>query len=578
MYILGLNAYHPNSSACLIKDGELIAAVEEERFKRIKHWAGFPKQSILYCLKEAGIGLTDLDYIAINRDPRANLLKKAVFVLKKRPNIFFVRDRIRNLGRVRGIKDILAEEFGLDKDDIKAEIVKVEHHLAHLASSFFVSPFETSTIVSIDAFGDFSSCKVAQGQGNKIHALYEVNYPHSLGIFYSAFTQFLGFTTFGDEYKVMGLAARGKPTYLKKMEKVLILKPRGRFELNLDYFSFFKQKQDMKWDNVRPTVATLYSPKMMETFGPARKKGEELTERHCDIAFSLQAMYEKALFHVLNYAYEKTKNPNLCLAGGCALNSLANGKIFDNTAFKEIYIQPASSDAGGCLGAAYYVFHQILDKPRVFEMKHAFRGPGFGEKEIRKVIEENRDKIVVEQAKNEEELIKTTARFISEGKVVGWFQGRLEWGPRALGNRSILADPRRPEMKKILNQRIKKREWFRPFAPSILEEYTGEYFEKSYPDPFMIKVYPIKKEKRRLIPAVTHVDGTGRLQTVGRKENPLYWKLINEFRELTGVPLVLNTSFNENEPIVCTPKEAMDCFLRTKMDVLVMSNYIVQRR
>jgi carbamoyltransferase len=501
-----------------------------------------------------------------------------LFVLKRRPNIFFLRDRIRNLKKVKGIKDILAEEFGVNKDEIKAELFNVEHHLAHLASSFLVSPFETSTIVSVDAFGDFSSCKVAKGRGNKIHALYEVNYPHSLGIFYTAFTQFLGFPNFGDEYKVMGLAARGKPTYLEKMEKVLILKPRGRFELNLDYFSFFKQKQDMKWDNVRPTVATLYSPKMIEAFGPAREKGEELTERHCDLAFSMQAMYEKAFFHVLNYAYEKTKNPNLCLAGGCALNSLANGKIFDNTPFKEIYIQPASSDAGGCLGAAYYVFHQILGKPRTFEMKHAFWGPGFGQEEIRKVIEQNKDKVVVEEIKEEEELIKRTARFISEGKVVGWFQGRLEWGPRALGNRSILADPRKPEMREILNQRIKKREWFRPFAPSILEEYVGEYFEKSYPDPFMIKVYPIRQEKRRLIPAVTHVDGTGRLQTVGKEENPLYWKLINEFKELTGIPLVLNTSFNENEPIVCTPEEAMDCFLRTKMDVLAMSNFIVQRR
>jgi len=578
MYILGINAYHPDSSACLIKDGKLLAAVEEERFLRIKHWAGFPKESISYCLKEAKIGLGDINYIALNRNPKVNFYKKVIFILLNRPSLSLIRSRLSNILKIEGIKDILSKEFLVPKEKIKAKIYNIEHHRAHLASAFFVSPFKESSIVSLDGFGDFTSCMVAKGQVNKIKVLSVVNYPHSLGLFYTAFTQFLGFKKFGDEYKVMGLAAYGKPKYLQDLEEILILKPEGRFVLNLDYFSFFKKRDSLLWDNTEPVLEDVFSDKFREKFGPPRRYVEELSPLHYDLASSLQAMYEKAFFHILNYAYKLTGISHLCLAGGCVLNSLANGKIFDNTAFKEVYIQPAASDAGGCLGAAYYLYHQILNNKRNFVMKNAYWGPGFNEVEIERAIKE-REKdlrgVSIEKIENYDKLCCKTAEFIAQGKIVGWFQGRMEWGPRALGNRSILADPRRKETKDVLNERIKRREWFRPFAPSILLEKVDEYFEKDYPDPFMLKVYPVKENKRELIPAVTHVDGTGRLQTVSREENPLFWKLIKEFEKITGVPVLLNTSFNENEPIVCSPQEALDCFLRTKLDILVMGNYLI---
>ena len=582
MIILGLNAYHPDSSACLVKDGKLIAAVEEERFRRIKHWAGFPKEAIKYCLKEGGISFENIDFIVLNRNTKANLHKKVLFAIKKRPGFNLIKNRISNMAKIGSIRRTIAEEFSLPLNNIKAEIFNIEHHRAHLASSFFVSDFDEATLVSIDGFGDFTSCMVAQGKNNKIKVFYEVNYPYSLGIFYSAFTQFLGFPKFGDEYKVMGLSAYGMPRYLKEMEKIVILKPKGRFELNLEYFQHYKTGDQMQWYNTAPSFGRLYSDKLYDLFGPERKKNQEIASYYMDVAASTQAMYEKALFHILNYAYKITGNPNLCLAGGSALNSLANGKIYDNTPFNKIYIQPAAHDAGGAVGAAYYLYNHILDKPRNFIMKSDFWGPEFSEEEIGRTLERMNvgtlEHCRVEKINDEEELCRMTARAIAKGKIVGWFQGRMEWGPRALGNRSILADPRRREMIDILNARIKKREWFRPFAPSILEEYTDEYFEKNFPAPFMIRVYPIKKEKQSVIPAVTHIDGTGRLQTVNRNDNPLYWKLINEFKNLTGVPVLLNTSFNENEPIVCTPEEALDCFLRTKMDILVLGNFILERQ
>jgi carbamoyltransferase len=580
MFILGINAYHPDSSAAIISDGKLIAAAEEERFNRIKYWAGFPKESIRYCLQEAGIGLTDVDYIAINRDSKANLYKKISFVLRKRPSFSLVKSRIANMLKIEGIKDILCKEFSISKGKLKAGIYRVEHHRAHLASVFFVSPFKSATAVSIDGFGDFTSCMVAGAKGEKIKVLYSVNYPYSLGLFYTGFTQFLGFRKFGDEYKVMGLAAYGQPRYLKDMEEILILLPNGQFKSDLSYFVFYKGKNYMLWNNTEPVLEDIFSKKISTRFGAPRKYEEEITPYHCDLAASLQAAYEKAFFHVLNYAYKLTGIPNLCLSGGCALNSLANGKIFAHTPFREVYIQPGSSDAGGCLGAAYYLYHQILNYKRIFTMRHAYWGPGFSEEEIERIIKDNADGLkdcVIDKPRDKDELCRRTAEFIAQGKIVGWFQGRMEWGPRALGNRSILADPRRKGMQDILNERIKKREWFRPFAPSILLEKVGEYFQIDYPDPFMLKVYPINKDKRDVIPAVTHVDGTGRLQTVAKDENPLFWQLISEFEKISGVPVLLNTSFNENEPIVCRPQEAVDCFLRTKMDVLVFGNYVIKR-
>jgi len=579
-YILGLNAYHPDSSACIIKDGQLLAAVEEERFRRIKHWSGFPKEAIRYCLKFAGIGLEDLDYIAMNKDPQANIYRKIVYFVLKKPALSLLSNRLRNLIKIKDIKTMLAKEFLISKEKIKAKVVNVEHHRAHLASAFFVSPFKDAAVVSLDGFGDFTSSMVAKGKDNKIKVNYAVNFPHSLGLFYTAITQYLGFKNFGDEYKVMGLSGFGKPTFLKEMSNILKIQTSGRFKLNLSYFSFQAQGVSLEWEDCEPKLSSVFSQKLIELFGPARKNQEEITLRHCDIAASLQVAYENVFFAILNQAYQLTQSKNLSLAGGCALNSLANGKIFERTPFKDIYIQPNASDAGGALGAAYYVCNQLLGGERNFIMQEAYWGPYFSDLEIEGVIAQNKHELsgcIISKVDTEDELCKRSAQFIADGLILGWFQGRMEWGARALGNRSILVDPRRKEMKDVLNERIKKREWFRPFAPSILKEKTGEYFFIDYPDPFMLKVYLIKLEKREIIPAVAHIDGTGRLQTVSEEENPLYYKLIKAFESLTGIPILLNTSFNENEPIVCSPFEAVNCFLRTKMDVLVLGKFIITR-
>ncbi len=582
MLILGLNAYHGDSSACIVVDGRLVAAAEEERFRRVKHWAGFPSEAIKYCLKEANVKVEDIDHIAVNRNPSAHLLRKALFALSNHPSLSLIKDRLKNASRIRDIKETLAKELGIERNKIKAQVHNVEHHIAHLASTFFVSPFEKAVVVSVDGFGDFVGAMWGIGEGKRIEVKDRIFFPHSLGLFYLSLTQYLGFPKYGDEYKVMGLASYGEPVYLDKMRQIVPLDSNGRFKLNLDYFIHHSEGVTMTWDGGEPRMGPVYSKEMERALGPARKKDESITKVHENIAASMQVMYEEAFFHLLNYVYEQTKIPVLCLAGGCAMNSVANGKIFDKTPFQEVYIQAAAGDAGGALGAAYYVWNQILDKKRDFVMEHAYWGPAFSEAEVEKLLRLRSGELEkigcrIEKIENNEMLCKKTAKEIADGKIVGWFQGRMEWGPRALGNRSIVVDPRRPEMKDVLNARIKRREPFRPFAPSILLEKTGEYFEEDYPDPFMIKVYPIRPEKRSVIPAVTHVDGTGRLQTVRKEDNPLYWQLIKEFENLTGVPVVLNTSFNENEPIVCTPEDALDCFLRTKMDVLVLGNYFITR-
>ena len=582
MVILGLNAYHADSSAALIKDGTLVAATEEERFNRIKHWSGFPAEAVKYCLKAGGISAKDLDYICVNRNTRANLLKKIEYVIRTRPSLSSLKDRLHNRSKIGNIVDEFCKKIGVSGKKLKAEFRFVEHHRAHISSSFLVSPFQESALISVDGFGDFLSCMTAMGTGNEIRVLKTVPYPHSLGMFYLTITQYLGFPEYGAEYKVMGLASYGEPKYMDEMRKIVLIQDDGTFKLGLEYFRHHDEGVDMSWENTAPSIGCAYTDKLISLLGPARQPGDEITQKHKDIAASLQAMYEEAFFAMLNRLYDMTKANNLCISGGCAMNSVANGKIFDKTPFKEIYIQAAAGDAGGALGAAYYVWNQELNNPREFVMDTAYWGPQFGEAEISKELSVKSKELeekgcVIEKIENEDELCKRTASEIADGKVVGWFQGRMEWGPRALGNRSIVVDPRRAEMKDILNARIKRREPFRPFAPSILLEKVGEYFEKDYPDPFMIKVYPIRPEKRDEIPAVTHVDGTGRLQTVRREDNPLYWKLIKEFENLTGVPVVLNTSFNENEPIVCTPQEALDCFLRTKMDVLAVGNYLIRR-
>lgn len=574
MYILGLNAYHGDSSACIIKDGVLLAAIEEERLRRVKHWAGLPVESIRFCLEHAGIKLEDVAYIAIGRDPKANLEQKIWFTLKNIPDPRSVWDRLMNLRKVGGLAEVLAGEFGGKTEDVGKKIKNVEHHKAHLASAFFVSPFDSSAVLSVDGMGDFTSTMWGAGRGNHMEVKGRIHYPHSLGFLYTAITQYLGFKKYGDEYKVMGLSGFGQPEYLKEFRQIVHLKADGRFELNLEYFTHPSKGVAMTWGGGEPVVGDMFSGKLIELFGPARKYDEPLTPHHENIAASLQAVYEEVLFHILENLRKETGSENLSFAGGTAQNSLANGKILRNTGFKNIYIPPAGHDAGTAIGAAYYVWNEILGKSRGFVMKSPFWGAEHKDQALKDAL----DKAGLSaEHLEDEELFPRVAKLIAEGNIVGWFQGRTEWGPRALGNRSIVANPAFPEIKERMNVKIKKREPFRPFAPSVLEENVGEYFEDAYPVPFMEKVYVIRPEMRVKIPAVVHVDGTGRLQSVSKDVNPRYWRLIEEVKKITGVPIVLNTSFNENEPIVNKPEEAVDCYLRTKMDVLVLGNYVVER-
>jgi len=578
MMILGINAYHANASAAIVVDGRLVAAVEEERLNRIKYAAGFPAQAIQFCLDQAGAKLTDVDHIAVPRDPWARLGKKLRFAVRM-PR--FALERVQVMRRFAGIRDDLAAAFQMDTSQIRAQLHRIEHHTAHMASAFFVSPFDQAAVLSADGLGDFASSMSAIGEGSTMRVLGEVTFPDSLGMYYTALTQYLGFWKFGDEYKVMGLAAYGQPEYLDEFRRIVRADGPLSFRLNLEYFTHQVQGPDMSWREAdrTPVLGRIFSPYLEKRLGPARQPEEPLTERHRNLAATMQAALEEVLVSYWNGLAEKSGRKALCLAGGVAFNCVANGKIFDSTPFEKVYVQPAAGDAGLSVGAAFAVHHEVLRRPREFTMDHAYWGPQFKAAEIRRVVDgvaSSDDVAIVER--NESELCQTTARHIAEGKIVGWFQGAAEWGPRALGHRSILADPRRPEMKDILNRRIKHRESFRPFAPSILEEAVGDFFEKTHPSPFMTFAYPVRPERRREIPAPTHVDGTARLQTVSRSSSPLYWKLLRAVGEETGVPVVLNTSFNDNEPIVCRPEEALECFRRTQMDVLVLGNFTLERK
>ena len=434
----------------------------------------------------------------------------------------------------------------------------------------------------MDGFGDFVSTMWGSGRDRTITVRDWVPFPHSLGILYTACTQYLGFSHYGDEYKVMGLASYGEPVYAEQFERLVTSKDsKPHFRLNLPYFVHHREGADMTWDAGSPEMGPVYSNEWARIWGPPRQPDDPIEKRHQDIAASLQAVLEARLFHLLNRLHDATRTKALCMAGGVALNCVANGKIFSHTPFEQLYIQPAAGDAGTSLGAALYVYHHVLQQPRSFVMNHAYWGPDYTNDVIHAVLENAQSELAnrnrrIEHIPDPDRLCRTTAQHIADGCVVGWFQGKMEFGPRALGNRSIVVDPRRPEMKDVLNKRIKHRETFRPFAPSILEESVGDYFSQSHPSPFMLMTCDVKTEKQKLIPASTHVDGTGRLQTVNRSENPLYWQLIKSFEQLTGVPVLVNTSFNDNEPIVCQPREALDCFLRTKMDVLVLGEYLIR--
>jgi carbamoyltransferase len=684
VYILGINAYHGDAAAALVKDGELVAAAEEERFNRIKHCAGFPTQAIQYCLRTAGIGIEQVDHIGISRNPAAHLHKKILAGAKRimnhqpahaRPKESFrlaggalarplgrapnasqeeepsltvglvprvaaaadgcgdadvlaemvgarsngngnrsqrllagrLSDRLRNAATVFDLKSELAQALKVSEHSITARIHRIEHHRAHLASAFFVSPFDRAALLSLDGFGDFVSTMWAIGEGKSIKVLGQVEYPHSLGILYTATTQFLGFPHYGDEGKVMGLAPYGQPRFIDEFRKMVATESGGKFRLNLDYFLHSTQGVEMSWDGGSPRVGRIFSNAYEETFGPARSTEAALTERDRDISASLQLRLEEVAFHTLNHLHEETGVTDLGLAGGVAYNSVMNGKILQQTPFRRVFVQPAAGDSGTAVGVCYQVWNEQRAKGKEQRAKgeelsarfaertaateedssgeestpgsvpfalSPYPGPEFSDKEIKEELQISNLNF---QICSSSELIEQAARDIADGLVVGWFQGRMEFGPRALGNRSILADPRRAGMKDVLNERIKKREPFRPFAPSILEEHVGEYFEQTHPSPAMLMVYEVKPERRDEIPAVTHVDGTGRLQTVTRSANERFYDLIERFYTITGVPIVLNTSFNENEPIVCTPRDAIECFLKTRIDVLYLGDCVVRR-
>ena len=594
MHILGINAYHGDASAAIINNGTIIAAVEEERFNRIKHCAGFPRESIRYCLQAAGVSIEDVEHIGVSRDPSAHLHKKVLFAATRamknlrgfdrvksragesseRGFVAAVTERLANAAKVRDLKDDLARALDVSKSRLQSQFHNVEHHVAHLASAFFVSPFDRAALLSIDGFGDFISTMWAEGSGNEIDVLGQVEYPHSTGIVYTATTQFLGFPHYGDEGKVMGLAPYGQPRFIEEFREIIRTEEDGQFRLNLDYFRHHAEGVDMTWDNGSPVIGRIFSDEYENMFGPAREKNGELTDRERDIAASLQLRLEEVGFHVANHLHDQTGLTDLGLAGGVAYNSVLNGKLLLNTPFRRVYVQPAAGDSGTALGVCYQIHNRILGGPRGFVMDGAYTGPEFSDEAIRAELERAG---LAYESYDDRTITRRAADDIAAGLVIGWFQGRMEFGPRALGNRSIVVDPRRADMKDILNERIKKREPFRPFAPSILEERVGDYFEQTHPAPTMLMVYQIRPERRSEIPAVTHIDGTGRLQTVTREVNARYYQLISDFDALTGVPVVLNTSFNENEPIVCTPRDAIECFAKTRMDVLYIGNHAVRR-
>jgi carbamoyltransferase len=571
--ILGINAYHGDASAALVIDGQLVAAVEEERFNRIKHWAGFPAESIRWCLETGGVKAADLDHVAVSFDPRANMGRRLAFVIKSRPSLRAIIDRVKRQGKTLGLKDQFAQAVGLSGDQVKAKFHRIEHHQTHVAAGFLISPHEEAAVLSVDGMGDFTSTLTAHAKGTSWQEFDRVFFPHSVGFLYNVITMYLGFPYYGDEYKVMGLAPYGEPEFVEFFRR--LIRPKGdTFELNLDYFTHHKQGVRMSWNGGAPIIEPYHSPLLEKELGPMRRKGEEMTTRHDNIARSLQAVTEEIIIHLLTRLHAKTKSKNLCLTGGVAMNSVANGWVTRKTPFENVYIPAGAADNGTSFGAAFYVWNRLLGGKRSFVQDHAYWGCESSDDECLAAIH---DAGLPCKTVTDEALLELTVEKLLDGKVVGWFQGRMEFGARALGNRSLIADPRRTDMRDIINLRIKFREKFRPFAPSILEEKVGEWFEIDEPAPYMEKVFPIRVEKRAQIPAVTHVDGSGRLQSVSKRTNPGYHALISKFFEKTGVPILLNTSLNENEPVVRIPAEAISCFLRTDMDVLVLGTHVIDR-
>ncbi len=570
MYILGISCYFHDASASLLKDGAIVAAAEEERFTIKNHDTSFPSNAINYCLKSQNISINDVRYIGFYEKPFLKFERVLSQHVENFPRSFktfissmplWLKDK---LGIVKTIKKTLG---------YRGDVMFINHHLAHAASTFLVSPFKTAAIVTIDGVGEWTTTAYGMGEGNKIHLLKEIKFPHSLGLLYSAITAYLGFRVNDAEYKVMGLAPYGNMDrntnpYYKKLRSLIDVKEDGSYRFDMRYFKYHYADK-------------MPSRKLLKLLGGAVRKSEgELTQKHKDIAAALQLVYEEILFKILNHVHKKTRCSNIVLSGGCGLNSVANGKILKATGFKKIWIQPNASDGGTSLGVASYIYHSILNRDRNFEMRDAYLGPGYSTEQIRNFLDKNKIKCL--EFKNSRELIKKTAELIYDDNVVGWFQGRMEWGPRALGNRSILANPCNPRAQDILNLKVKHREKFRPFAPVVCEDDALKYFECDNPVPipadFMLMVYPIKKRWHKKIPSVTHVDGSGRLQTIRKYQNPLYYSLIKEFGKLSGIPILINTSFNiRGEPIVCSPHDAYKCMMGTGIDYLIIDKFLIKR-
>jgi carbamoyltransferase len=572
MLILGLNMFHADASAAIVVDGEVKFAVAEERLNRHKHFGGFPALAVKACLDAVGAKMSDVEHVAVGQDSDANLTKKVQYALANPSKILnFIRLRQRKEA-IRDVRSLLANALEIDAGQLHFQEHHLEHHIAHIASAYYCSPWEKAAGFSYDGSGDFVSTMMARCEGNEIEVLDRVFLPHSLGSVYTMVCEFIGYSKYGDEGKVMGLAPYGKDTYCEQISRIVAATENG-FQLDLDYFQPLGSNQGMQ---VLPDgtvqLARHFSGRMEKIFGQPRQSNTEITQRDMDLAYAVQHRFEEIFFHLLNGLHRRVPVDDLAMAGGCALNSVANGKLFDRTPFRHTYIQPAAGDEGLAIGAALHTYHSVLKQPRRHELKHSYLGPEFSESSINSALQH----AGLESRKLERAaLLEAVAEQIAAGNVVGWFQGRTEWGPRALGNRSIVAHPGLPDMKEVLNARIKHREWFRPFAPSIMAEHQHEYFEHDHPSPFMLHVYKIRPEKRQTLCAVNHIDDTGRLQTVTREENAMYYDLISAFYRKTGIPVVLNTSFNENEPIVCTPEEAIDCFKRTRMDVLAIGPFLV---
>ena len=560
-FVLGISCFYHDSAACLIKDGIVIAAAEEERFTRKKHDTSFPINAIHYCLKEGGITAEQISYVAFYEKPLLKFERILSQHLEMFPKSFFAFYKALPswLNEKLRVPSVIRKKLRY-----KGEILFIEHHLAHAASSFLVSPFEEAAILTVDGVGEWATASYGFGKGNDITLLKELKFPHSVGLLYSTVTAHLGFSVNNSEYKVMGLSPYGNPIYYENFKKVVDIKEDGSIEFDMSYFDYHYK-------------LTMPSKKFEQEFGKTRKPHEEVTQKHKDIAASLQKITEEIIFKMLNHLYNETKMENLCMAGGVALNSVANGKITKNTPFKKVWIQPSASDAGTSLGAAAYAYNSILGNKRKYEMKTAYLGPSFSTEHVQDFLDKN--KIVYKKFKDDNALIKLTAKLLFESNVIGWFEGRMEWGPRALGARSILSNASNPDMKDILNLKVKHRENFRPFAPVISKEDVHDYFEiDKDEEPFMLFVYPFKEKVRHLVPSVVHVDGSGRLQTTSKEENYLYYGVIKEFEKLSKVPILINTSFNiRGEPIVCTPEDAYRCMMGTGIDYLVMDKFLVKR-